>query len=188
MKQKIIIVSHCLLNVASKVVMYEEKDMEAEEDLRKRFIKKAVDNGIQIIQMSCPEFTLYGPKRWGHVSEQFDNIFFRNHCKKILIPIINQILEYKNNPDRFEILGIVGIDGSPSCGVDYTCTGKSWYGCITGRDDKVMDIVHDVSLCKSEGILIQVLRESLMECGLTDIPITSLFAEEPNKCLDLVDE
>lgn len=186
MKQKLIIVSHCILNTASKVVMYEDEEMKAEERLRKQFLRKAIDNNIQIIQMPCPEFTLYGPKRWGHVSEQFDNVFFRRHCRKILIPIMDQIKEYQNNTDRFEILGVLGIDGSPSCGVDYTCTGKHWYGSITGRDDQVMDLVHEPAICKSEGILIQVLRELLEEYGLTDIQVTGLFAHEPNKCLNLI--
>ena len=36
--QDIIFVSHCVLNIASKVVMYNEAEMAAEEDLRRRFV------------------------------------------------------------------------------------------------------------------------------------------------------
>ena len=119
--KKIIFVSHCILNTASKVVLYNQTDMDAEENLRKKFMHKAIDQEVQIIQLPCPEFTLYGPKRWGHVSNQFDNTFFRDHCRKILAPCIQQLKEYLANEDWFEVLGIVGVDGSPSCGVDYTC-------------------------------------------------------------------
>ena len=80
--KKIIFVSHCILNTASKVVLYNQTDMDAEENLRKKFMHKAIDQEVQIIQLPCPEFTLYGPKRWGHVSNQFDNTFFRDHCRK----------------------------------------------------------------------------------------------------------
>ena len=79
--KKIIFVSHCILNTASKVVLYNQTDMDAEENLRKKFMHKAIDQEVQIIQLPCPEFTLYGPKRWGHVSNQFDNTF--NNSKNI---------------------------------------------------------------------------------------------------------
>ena len=69
--KKIIFVSHCILNTASKVVLYNQADMDAEENLRKKFMHKAIDQEVQIIQLPCPEFTLYGPKRWGHVSNQW---------------------------------------------------------------------------------------------------------------------
>lgn len=49
--QKIVFVSHCILNTASKVVLYNQEEIEAEEALRKAFIRQAVDNGIQIIQL-----------------------------------------------------------------------------------------------------------------------------------------
>lgn len=116
--QKIVFVSHCILNTASKVVLYNQEEMDAEEALRKKFMHLAIDRDIQLIQLPCPEFTLYGANRWGHVSNQFDNVFFRRHCRNILSPILDQLKEYLAHGERFEILGIVGIDGSPSCGVD----------------------------------------------------------------------
>ena len=134
--QKIVFVSHCILNTASKVVLYNQEEMDAEEALRKKFMHLSIDRDIQLIQLPCPEFTLYGANRWGHVSNQFDNVFFRRHCRNILSPILDQLKEYLAHGERFEILGIVGIDGSPSCGVDYTCTGD-WYGSFEGRQNLV---------------------------------------------------
>ena len=49
--KKIIFVSHCILNIASKVIMYTPEDMEAEEALRKKFMHLAIDNDIQLIQL-----------------------------------------------------------------------------------------------------------------------------------------
>ena len=68
--QKIIFTSHCLLNTAAKVVLYNEDEIAAEEALRRRFLKKALEQGVQIIQFPCPEFTLYGANRFSvHIVE-----------------------------------------------------------------------------------------------------------------------
>ena len=185
--KKIVFVSHCILNTAAKVVLYNQEEIDAEEDLRRRFLQKALDSGVQIIQLPCPEFTLYGSKRWGHVSDQFDNPFFRRHCRQILEPILDQLKEYLANQDRFEVLGIVGIDGSPSCGVDYTCYGNC-LGAFDGRSD-LDETLSSVCLDKGKGILMDVLSEMLKENGLQDrVVMKSLFAKEPDKCLDLIDE
>ena len=98
--KKIIFVSHCILNTASKVVLYNQTDMDAEENLRKKFMHKAIDQEVQIIQLPCPEFTLYGPKRWGHVSNQFDNTFFRDHCRKILVVEYTEQEFYDNDREK----------------------------------------------------------------------------------------
>ena len=185
--QKIIFTAHCLLNTASKVVLYNQQEIDAEEKLRRTFIHQAIDNDIQLIQLPCPEFTLYGAKRWGHVSSQFDNVFFRSHCRKLLVPIIEQLKEYLSNNERFEVLGFIGIDGSPSCGVDYTCYGD-WYGAFDGRED-LSQTLASCHLDKGPGVFIAVLKEMLEEEHLEDqIIIRSLFAPEPDKCLELLNE
>ena len=182
--KKIVFVAHCILNTASKVVLYNQEEIDSEEALRIKFLNSAIEKGVQIIQLPCPEFTLYGSKRWGHVSDQFDNPFFRRHCHEVLVPIIDQLKEYLNNDD-FEVLGIVGIDGSPSCGVDYTCKGN-WYGSFDGRTD-LNETLKDCSLIKASGIYMDVLKEMLKQEGLLEkIKIVSLFANEPHKCLDIL--
>lgn len=184
--KKILFVSHCILNTAAKVVLYNQEEIDAEEALRKKFLGKAVDSDIQLIQLPCPEFTLYGARRWGHVSDQFDNVFFRTHCRTILTPIIQQLKEYLQNEDMFEVLGFVGVDGSPSCGVDYTCYAD-WYGAFDGRTD-LDETLESCKLGKGSGILMQVLKEMLEKEKLSDkIRVTSLYAPEPEKCMGILD-
>ena len=43
--KKILLVSHCLLNTASKLKSYDLGDMEAKEALRRSLLKAAIDNG-----------------------------------------------------------------------------------------------------------------------------------------------
>ena len=161
--KKIIFAAHCILNTASKVVLYNQEEIDAEEALRKEFMHKVIEQNVQVIQLPCPEFTLYGARRWGHVSDQFDNVFFREHCRNILSPII-----------------------SPSCGADYTCRGN-WYGSFEGREN-LDETLADCQLEKGHGVMIAVLKEMLEEEGLSDrIKVTALFAPEPRKCLELLE-
>ena len=51
----------------------------------------------------------------------------------MLLPIVMQLEEYAAYPDRYDILGVYGINGSPSCGVDYTYDGD-WGGELGGKD------------------------------------------------------
>lgn len=183
--QKILFVAHCVLNTAAKVVMFSDEEMAAEEALRCRFLQKAVEGGIQLVQLPCPELTLYGAKRWGHVSDQFDNPFFRKHCRALLIPFMDQLTEYLAHGERFEILGVLGIDGSPSCGVDYTCYGN-WFGNFSDRPD-LDDILASSHMGKGAGVFMQVLNSLLSEYGMQDsVSLHGLFAGEPEKCLDLI--
>lgn len=174
---KIIFVSHCVLNIASKVVMYDQESMDAEENLRQSFLTKAIKQNIQFIQLPCPEFKLYGSNRWGHVSDQFDNPFFRSHCRTMLEPFILELQEYLSN-DRYQVLGIIGIDGSPSCGVDLTCRAD-WYGSFEGRE-ALDDTLKDVHMVNESGVFIDVLKQLLSENDI-DIPVIGLNAEAPEK-------
>lgn len=182
--QDILFVSHCVLNIASKVVMYNEAEMAAEEDLRRRFVSRAVSQGVQLVQLPCPEFIMYGSRRWGHVSEQFDTPYFRSQCRKLLEDYMLQIKEYLSN-DRFRILGIVGIDGSPSCGVDYTCYGI-WGGNLSDRDD-LNACIATSRLGTGRGILMDEFHKLLKEQNV-DVPMVGLFADEPEKIMALLEK
>lgn len=84
------------------------------------------------------------------------------------------------------MLGFVGIDGSPSCGVDYTCRGN-WLGSFGCRTD-LEETLADCHMKKKPGVMMSVLQEMLVEESLADrIIITSLYAPEPEKCMNLID-
>ena len=116
-QQKIVFVSHCALNTAAKV-QRSAQEGEQEEKLRREFLHWVVDQGIQLIQLPCPEFTLYGASRWGHVKEQFDNPFFRDHCRKILSD--NTFINYKDI----------------NCRVIFLCTDGRYKACHTAANNE----------------------------------------------------
>ncbi|MHC1750636.1 MAG: CD3072 family TudS-related putative desulfidase [Cellulosilyticaceae bacterium] len=162
--KKVLVVSHCVLNTASKV--YNTKKTSLEEDLkRKEFMHWIIDNDVQLLQLPCPEFTLYGSSRWGHTKEQFDNPFFREHCEKILKPIITQLKEYMRS-NEFDVLGVLGINGSPSCGVSYTCSNAAWGGEFSSNE-RISEVIKTVNCKNTMGVFMDEFYRILNAEGLT---------------------
>lgn len=168
--EKLLIVSHCILNTLSKVKM-DERRLENEYVLKKEVMNKVLKNNIQLLQLPCPEFLLYGKKRWGHVKEQFDNVFFKEQAKLLLKPVIEQIQEYHNN--GIEIIGVVGLDGSPSCGINYTCSAD-WQGSI-----KDLDKISKANKINESGVFVEVFKELLADKQIDYVDFYSL--EDINK-------
>jgi predicted secreted protein len=107
---------HCLLNSNSKI-----SGLSFYGGALLPVVNKHLASGAGIIQLPCPEMTYLGLKRWGMTRDQYDTPFFQRHCRKILTPYLDQFIEYINN--GYVIESVVGVDGSPSCGVHFTCEG-----------------------------------------------------------------
>ncbi|MGL4358774.1 MAG: CD3072 family TudS-related putative desulfidase [Cetobacterium sp.] len=156
--KKIILISHCILNQNSVVKPYARKQ---EEFLK--FLQNKILNNYGIIQLPCPELTIHGLKRWGHVKDQFEHPGFLEESKKLLFPILNQIENYLKN--GYEIDGIYGISGSPSCGVNTTCRAD-WEG-EASCYESLEDIKSRVKLVSEKGIFMEVLESLLKEKNIS---------------------
>ena len=171
-----VLVSHCILNANSKV-----EGIASYSGAMKKMVIFLMQQGIGFIQLPCPEMTIYGMKRWGHVKEQFDNPFYRKHCKSIFEPFVEQIKEYLQND--YEILGLIGIDGSPSCGVSETCSGN-WCGEITNETDylKKMKTLKSIN---SQGIFIEEIQKALQADNI-HIPMIGIDEMDPNNSIEKI--
>lgn len=156
--KRILIVSHCILNTASKVAQ-DEKGLAEEYQIKARLLSLVAEKGIQLIQLPCPEFILYGSRRWGHVKDQFLHPHFKNESRKMLEPVLLQIEEYMTYPDEFEILGIVSVEGSPSCGYELTCRGK-WGGELEDETE-MYKRRNTLTIEQEPGVFMQILEEEL---------------------------
>lgn len=153
--KNILFVSHCIVNRYSKVVSFKEKE-EYEYNL-KDLLNLIYEKDIGLVQLGCPEMQCYGLKRWGHVREQFDHPHYRKECQKLAVSLVDQIIEYRKND--INIIGILGIMGSPSCGVKHTCSGN-WYGEI-GSNKNLDAMISTVKLVEGQGIFTEEIRSSL---------------------------
>jgi len=106
---KIAIVAHCILNQNSRVLGLAERPSVAE------LVEFLMRNDFGIVQLQCPELTYAGIFRQPKTKEQYDNAAFRKHCRKIAEETIQQIQEYAKSDIKTKI--IIGVNGSPSCGV-----------------------------------------------------------------------
>lgn len=141
--------AHCLLNANSKV----------DEGARCQGVFSPVlsllrERGCTIRQMPCPELAFGGTRRFWAVREQYDTPAFRAHCRRLAAPIAIQIRADLASGAR---VIIVGIDGSPSMGVELTASSDEW----GGRPDKPHD--EDYPVTPGPGIFTETLLELLDE-------------------------
>jgi len=141
---KIGIVVHCILNQNSRVLGLAERSSMITEIVEVFSRKK-----IGILQMPCPELTYAGVLRQPQTKDQYDTIMFRSHCRKITKEIVDQIQDYEKCGISIEI--VIGVDGSPSCGVNETSKGSACEN--MSKSERV----------KGSGILIEELRFALKE-------------------------
>lgn len=168
----ILVLSHCILNNASKVET-DEAELAAEYKVRDELMELVGQKRVQLIQLPCPEFILYGSRRWGHVRDQFDNPFFRRECRRLTEPIILQLEEYSSRKDSFAVLGIVSVEGSPSCGHRLTCTGENWRGELGSDAARIAEIQKSLEMKNEPGVFMGIIEEAVEEAGL-EIPILTM--------------
>lgn len=143
MSRTVCYLAHCLLNANSKV----------DEGARCAGVYSPVvallrERGATIRQMPCPELAFGGTRRFWAVREQYDTVAFRSHCRRLAEPVAAQIEADLNAGSR---VVIVGIDGSPSMGVELTASSDEW----GGRPDKPRE--EDYPVTSGAGIFTETL-------------------------------
>ncbi len=156
--KKVVVLAHCLLNVNAKV-----GGIARYTGVFEPLILSLIRNGFGIIQLPCPELGYFGVRRWGLVTEQMDIPAYRRHCRIILRPIIDQILDYHHN--GYIIAGVIGVDKSPSCGVHVTCRSSLYRGEISSIPD-VDAIKASVEIVDGQGVFIEEFSRLLLDNGL----------------------
>ena len=162
--KKIVVMCHCLLNSNSKI-----SGLAHYPGALLPVVNKHLATGAGLLQLPCPEMSYLGLKRWGMSKDQYDTPFFRRHCRKILQPYIDQIAEYVAN--GYSVEQIIGVDGSPSCGVKHTCTGYCG-GMIDAQNTQPAREVDGT------GVFIEELSAMLGERSLS-IPFAAIDENNP---------
>jgi uncharacterized protein YbbK (DUF523 family) len=181
--KRVIFVSHCLLNENTRYLG---------GAFRRGCVDELVDSfqheEMGIYQMHCPEqrawggvlkrslLPLYGSQgtllyRLRHVLLPLFIWYTRWRYKRLAKEVVRDIEDYVHS--GFEVVGIVGVGGSPSCGVcsrlDLRRSLEVVAGCPLARVDRRLMNEEAVAACLSEGegLFMEALQHQLRRKHLT---------------------
>ncbi len=171
--KKVLLVAHCIFNQNAKIDRCAHYP-----GTIKQVAQVLFDAGVGIIQMPCPELVYLGLDRQADrqaptTIESEDTRVARRMvqdqgkalCREIAGNLVHQVEEYSKH--GFEILGIVGINGSPTCGVETT-----W----SNDQEK-----------QGPGVFMQVLSKELVRREII-LPMRGIKAYEPQRAIAAVME
>lgn len=149
--RKIVFVAHCFLNINNRF-----PEGAAYPGLSLPLMRALIESGIGIVQMPCAEFKFLGAEKelYGAISSNVLRENFRALAESVVTDIVSYI------ESGFEIVGIIGMNPSPSCGVEITKGKETMMG--TGRD---------MNEKPGSGLFIEELIAAAKERGIKDLPI-----------------
>ncbi|SCZ76451.1 CD3072 family TudS-related putative desulfidase [Acidaminobacter hydrogenoformans] len=109
--KKLIILAHCLLNQNSTLLGWERAPGPFPE-----LLSLLSEHQVSILQLPCPELAYLGLERPPMTFEEYNTFEYKVHCIHMLKPFSMQLRHYLNHD--YEILGILGIEESPSCDIN----------------------------------------------------------------------
>lgn len=127
---KIVVVSHCILNVHSL-----EDNLAIYPGLEEEVVDLLVKKGVGIYQIPCPEIELFGIFRKALPKESYDHPKIRKTYRKLAEDITQTLKGYIKK--GYTIPAVIGAEGSPTCGID--SVGR-WKKGIKGKREFPRDI------------------------------------------------
>ena len=159
--RKIAIVCHCLLNANAKV-----EGLSGYAGIHP-LIDRLAQEGIGVVQMPCAEMTALGMRRWGQTREQYESVAFTEHCRALSLDTLAQVQEFVRC--GYDIVGVVGVDGSPTCGVTNSASGD--WGGEYPEAEAWAEALRDVTSVPRPGVHIEILMELLEPLGVKFVAI-----------------
>ncbi len=157
--RKIAVIAHCFLNQNTK-----PHQRARYPGIVTPVLAAVQEAGFALMQLPCPEISFAGMKRWSQVIEQYDTPKYREHCRILAGQSVDQIDHFLRD-DSFTLV-IIGLEGSPSCGVQFTGSSDKWQGY---PGDAEFDGKYPVK--KGVGLFVHALQEEIKQRGLLIPPI-----------------
>lgn len=149
-KRQVVFLAHCFLNINTRF-----PQGCAFPGANVPLVEALLQTGVGVVQMPCPEFLCLGleKERYGEVPAEKLRACFQGVARGVF----EQIQAYLDL--GFEIRGIIGMNPSPSCGVE-SAKGK---GTMLGLD-------RDTSEKAGPGLFIEELMDLAGKGGIKDLP------------------
>lgn len=162
--RRIVLVAHCILNqnaISGGTADYSGCDP--------GLVRLLLGAGVGILQLPCPELNCLGLDRGDPAGGERPVLEENTRIRaamggaapaRILAGLVEQVLfqvqQYRQN--GFQVLGIVGINRSPSCGVE-----------LTTRDHQERP---------GRGVFLEALEQALAQRGI-QLPVVGVRASQP---------
>jgi predicted secreted protein len=117
--RRVAFVCHCLLNQNAKV-----EGFASHAGMLTPLVELLDRHGIGIVQLPCPEEMHLGIGRavGDDTKQGYDTLGYRAVCAELADEIVDRARDYQTN--GYEATCVLGVNGSPSCGVDVTPVRK----------------------------------------------------------------
>lgn len=157
--RKVVLVPHCVLNQNARAAGAAERPSAVTE-----FVIALLERQVGVLQMPCPELWAFGLDR-GHVcvEKELRVSAGRKFVRGLAQDLVRQIRTYLDC--GVHVLGVLGKNGSPSCGVEETWDGH---------------------VCPGSGAFIEELASELREQGIA-LEVTGIRDSEPEQAIAVID-
>lgn len=191
--RRVVFLAHCLLNENTRYLGGARSAGPVRE-----ILQSCLERGIGIVQLPCPEQHAWGgvlKRRLIPLYGSRGTLLFR--LRALLLPVAlwytrsiyrqlarqtaAQVRDYQTS--GFLVLGVIGVDGSPTCGVQKTldirevADGLARLDRSTVNTDEVNRLIR-ASVVAGQGLYIRLLKEELDKLGVSTAMIAhDLIAE-----------
>lgn len=155
--RRVAILAHCLVNQNSK-----PHQRARYSGIVTPVLDILSDYGYGLVQMPCPEIAFAGLNRFSQVVEQYDTPKYHEHCRDLASRVVDQIEHYIKKDYQ---LVLVGIEGSPSCGVTKRGSDPEWKGYPAQAP-----LPDEYPVSDGPGIFIQEFHAELANRNLEELP------------------
>jgi predicted secreted protein len=173
-EKRIILIAQCLVNPYCRVHVLGQNF-----PLSHELVNYLMQKKVGIVQYPCPETTAMGLKRNPQGRMQYDNIFFRNHCKKLLEVPVLMVKEFIKN--KYRLTCFLGLESSPTCGIHWGKHKVNKYGTESVQPAEKPQAGEPVLM----GIMAEILTENFVKEGIKvpflEFPVKSDPSSEKRK-------
>lgn len=148
---KIVVVSHCILNVHSL-----EDGLAIYSGLEEDVVKLLVSKGVGIFQIPCPEMEVFGIFRKPLPKEPYERPKVRQRYKSLAEDITKRLMWFKRR--KYAIVAVLGAEGSPTCGINIVGKWKD-----VSRKGRFPE---DVMFVEGIGVFMEEFKKILEQKGI----------------------
>lgn len=170
--KKIILVANCLLNPYCRVHVLGKNF-----PLTHELTAYLANTKTGVIQYHCPELTSGGYNRNPQGRVQYDNTFFKAHCREVLQMPLQMIEEFVAN--GYRLTAFIGLQNSPSCGVYWGKHKENKYGYESWMESD--EVSNNTQLGVMTTIIVEELAKRGIEIPLIEFPLSAPIGSEEHR-------